>query len=54
MVIVSQTISHSVIINTNRHYDYDIFNQQINIHLEVRHKLKSLVSNDVIIHGMSV
>ena len=56
LVIVSQTLSCPVIINTNRHYDYDIFNQQINIHvhLEVRHKLKSLVSNDVIIHGMSV
>jgi hypothetical protein len=24
---------------TNRHYDYDIFNGQINIHLEVRHKV---------------
>ena len=38
MVIVSQTLSRRVIINTNRNYDYDIFNQQINIHLEVRHK----------------
>ena len=38
MVIVSQTLSHPVIINTNRHYDYDIFNRQVNIHLEVRHK----------------
>jgi hypothetical protein len=51
LVIVSQTLSCPVIINTNRHYDYDIFNRQINIHLEVRHKLKSLVSNDVIIHS---
>ena len=24
---------------TNRHYDYDIFNRQINKHLEVRHKV---------------
>jgi len=38
LVIVSQTLSRPVI-NTNRHYDYDIFNRQINIHLEVRHKV---------------
>jgi hypothetical protein len=25
LLIVSQTLSHSVIINTNRYYDYDIF-----------------------------
>ena len=37
MVIVSQTLSRPVTINTNRHYDYDIFNRQINIHLEVKH-----------------
>jgi hypothetical protein len=42
MVIVSQTISHSVIINTNRHYDYDIFNQHY--HLDIT----SLVSKDAI------
>jgi hypothetical protein len=34
LVIVSQTLSHPVI-NTNRNYDYDIFNQQINIHLDI-------------------
>ena len=39
MVIVSQTLSRPVIINTNRHYDYDIFNRQI--HLDI----KSLVSS---------
>jgi len=39
LVIVSQTLSRSVIINTNRQYDYDIFNRQINMHLEVRHKV---------------
>jgi predicted HTH transcriptional regulator len=39
-----QTLSRPVIINTNRHYDYDIFNRQINIHLDI----KSLVSNNVI------
>jgi len=44
LAIVSQTLSRHVIINTNRHYDYDIFNRQINIHLDI----KSLVSNDVI------
>jgi hypothetical protein len=34
LVIVSQTLSHPDIINTNRNDDYDIFNQQINIHLD--------------------
>ena len=29
MVIVSETLMHTVIINTNRNYDYDICNQQI-------------------------
>jgi hypothetical protein len=26
-------LNSTVIINTNRHYDYDIFNRQINKHL---------------------
>jgi hypothetical protein len=51
LVIVSQTLSRSVIINTNRHYDYDIFNRQINIHLEVRHKVIGIKRCH---HGMSV
>jgi hypothetical protein len=38
-------------INTNRHYDYDIFNRQINIHLEVRHKVIGIKRCH---HGMSV
>ena len=41
MVIFSQTLSRRVIINTNRHYDYDIFNRQINI-------LLLLPSNDLL------
>jgi hypothetical protein len=36
---VQASDARPVIINTNRHYDYDIFNRQINIHLEVRHKV---------------
>ena len=53
LVIVSQTLglSRPVIINTNRHYDYVIFNQQINIHLEVRHKIIGIKRCH---HGMSV
>jgi hypothetical protein len=31
LVNVSQTLSRPVVNNTNRHYDYDIFNRQINI-----------------------
>jgi hypothetical protein len=42
--MVLQTLSRPVIINTNRHCDYDIFNQQINMHLDI----KLLVSNDAI------
>ena len=38
LVIVSQTLSRPVN-NTNRHYDYDIFNQQINIHLDISHQV---------------
>jgi hypothetical protein len=49
LVIVSQTLSRPVIINTNRHYDYDIFNRQINIHLDI----KSLISNDAIVVWVS-
>ena len=48
MVIVSQTLYRPVIINTNRHYDYDIFNRQINIHsgmsLEASNRRKSPVT----------
>jgi len=36
LVIVSQTLLHPVIIKTNRNYDYGIFNQQINIHLDYK------------------
>ena len=48
MVIVSQTLYRPVIINTNRHYNYDIFNRQINIHsgmsLEASKRRKSPVT----------
>jgi hypothetical protein len=38
-------------INTNRNYDYDIFNQQINIHLDISHKVIGIKRCH---HGMSV
>jgi len=46
-------LSIKVIINTNtnRHYDYDIFNQQINIHLDISHKVIGIKRCH---HGMSV
>ena len=47
MVIVSQTLSHLTL--SNRHYDYDIFNWQINLHLDI----KSLVSNNAIMVWVS-
>ena len=39
-VIVSQTLSHSVIIN--RHLEYDIFNQQTDLHISLRHKVTGI------------
>ena len=51
LVIVSQTLLHPVIINTNRHYDYDIFKRQINIHLDISHKVIGIKRCR---HGMSV
>ena len=50
-VIVSQTLSHFLIINTNRNYYYDIFNQQININLDTSHKV---IGFERCHHGMSV
>ena len=44
LVIVSQTLSRPVIINTNRHYYYDIFNRQINIHLDISHWYQTMPS----------
>jgi hypothetical protein len=43
------TLSRPVIINTNRHYDHDIFNRQINIHLEVRHKVIGTVNREILV-----
>jgi len=54
LVIVSQTLSHPVIINSNtnnRNDDYDIFNQQVNIHLDINHKVVGIKRCH---HGMSV
>jgi len=48
---LTNIISCPVIINANRHYDYDIFNRQINKHLEVRHKVIDIKRCH---HGMSV
>ena len=53
LVIVSQTLSRPVLINTNRHYYYDIFIKKINIHLEVRHKVIEICIKQCH-HGMSV
>jgi hypothetical protein len=46
------TTTFKAFINTNRHYDYDIFNWQINIHVHLD-IIKSLVSNDAILVWMS-
>jgi hypothetical protein len=51
LVIVSQTLSRPVIINTNRHYDYDIFNRQINIHLDIAHRHGSMTAPELRKYG---